>query len=184
MSPSNLFFILFYNPAAYPFLCSTANKNQPTISGRTNNFPGFWHTKAGVMTMEMPAFRVWHQTKDSFDPKTGQWTFVWRMSAVQILNVTAREVTIESKYGYANRLFRVGDSCILMQAVGVRDKNGNPVYTGDIVRVKDRDGRTNTGVVTDEGPMRVIRTDTETLTDWNNYETEVTGNIYQNSHNN
>lgn len=129
--------------------------------------------------MNMPIFRVWHQIKDAFDPKTKEWTYIWRMSAVQILHITAKEVTIESKYGYANRLHKIGENCILMQSVGVNDKHGKPVFVGDIILFKDSAGNTHSGEVEERGPLRVIRTATQELSDWNDYELDITGNIYE-----
>jgi hypothetical protein len=129
--------------------------------------------------MEMPVFRVWHRIKDAFDPKSKEWSYIWRMSAVQILHLTAREVTIESKYGYANRLYRIGEDCILMQAVGVRDMHQTPVFTGDRVRITDEAGTEYQGVVEERGPLRVIRTGDTILTDWAHYQLEVLGNIYE-----
>lgn len=130
--------------------------------------------------MEMPRFRVWHQMKESFDSKTKQWSYSWRMSLVQIINVTAGEVTIESKYGFGNRLYKVGDKCILMQSVGVRDLGGNPVFLGDIVRVTDRCSLEKfTGVVEEKHGMRFIQAQEAVLREWENYDVEVLGNKYE-----
>jgi hypothetical protein len=133
------------------------------------------------MKMEMPAFRVWHQIKDAFDAKTKEWTYIWRMSSVQILNITAKEVTIESKYGYGNRLYRIGENCSMMQSIGVKDIHQKPVFTGDFVKVKDAQQNVHTGVVEERGALRLIRTPGMELSCWDDYEIEVTGNIYEQS---
>ena len=102
------------------------------------------------------------------------------MSIVQVLNITAKEVTIESKYGFGNRLYRIGENCILMNSIGVSDTLEQPVFTGDIVRVKDQlTLKESNGVVEEQGPQRFIRTSDELLTNWAHYTLEVRGNIYE-----
>lgn len=130
--------------------------------------------------MILPTFRVWHQIKDSFDPKTKEWTYIWRMSAVQILNITSKEVTIESKYGFANRLHKIGENCILMQSIGVVDIRQQPVYTKDIVKIKDkRTDKEYIGVVEEIGPIRYLKSGDAMLSDWDDYEVEIIGNTFE-----
>ncbi|MCR3922977.1 MAG: YopX family protein [Firmicutes bacterium] len=130
--------------------------------------------------MDMPKFRVWHQMKDDFDAKTKQWTYVWRMSNVQLLNLTAKEVTIESKYGFGNRLYKIGPSCILMQSIGILDIQQKPVFTGDIVKVTELNTtKVKTGVVEDELAVRYIKVADDKMMNWDRYHVEIIGNIYQ-----
>lgn len=130
--------------------------------------------------MMLPKFRVWHQIKDSFDPKTKEWTYIWCMSAVQILNIIAKEVTIESKYGFANRLHKIGENCILMQSIGVSDIRQQPVFTKDMVKITDkRTGNEYTGVVEEKGAIRYIKAGDVMLTDWDHYDVEIVGNTYE-----
>jgi hypothetical protein len=130
--------------------------------------------------MNLPEFRVWHQMKEGFDPKTKEWSYAWRMSSVQIINVTAGEVTIESKYGFGNRLYKVGEACIMMQSIGITDIHGKPVFLGDIVKVKDsRTQELVIGVVEEKQAMRVIKTGNDELREWENYEVEIIGNKYE-----
>lgn len=127
-------------------------------------------------------YRVWHQMKDTFDAKTKQWSYVWRMSSVQILHITAKEVTIESKYGFGNRLYKVGPTCILMQSIGLNDKNNKPIFIGDIVNVKDKINETSfTGIIKEDNVTRYIETNKRMYMNWPDYELEVIGNIHEHS---
>lgn len=130
--------------------------------------------------MEIPKFRVWHRIKEAFHPQTKEWTYSWQMSDVQILNLPAREVTLDSKHGFANRLSKIGEHCILMQSIGITDRNNKSIYIGDVVTVNTRDG-VYTGVVEQEGAVRRIRTPETMLTNLDDYTIEVTGHIYADS---
>ena len=64
-------------------------------------------------------FRIWYKVKDSFDSSSKEWTYKWQMSPVQVLQIHTGEVILDIKYGYANRMNKIGQNCILMQSLGI-----------------------------------------------------------------
>ncbi|MDW7650947.1 MAG: YopX family protein [Bacillota bacterium] len=130
--------------------------------------------------MEIPQYRIWHKIKHSFDSKSKEWTYRWQMSPIQVLQIYTGEVVLDSKYGFANRVHKIGPDCILMQSLGITDKAQKPVYVGDIVKITDRQsGNDYTGTVEGRGAVYFVRTDGEELFIHRDMAVEVLGNIYE-----
>ena len=81
------------------------------------------------------------------------------------------------------------DDLELMQFTGLRDKNGNEIYEGDVVEYKFPDtpfdkGRITTGEISyleDKASFRLINDEYGELPIHDDIDIEVVGNIYENS---
>lgn len=57
----------------------------------------------------------------------------WKMSEVHSLHLNKKKVIVSDK-PYGNRSVEIGENCFLREYTGLNDKNGTPIYEGDIIR--------------------------------------------------
>ncbi|MCW3489450.1 YopX family protein [Dethiobacter alkaliphilus] len=130
--------------------------------------------------MDVPMFRIWYKVKQSVDAASKEWTYKWQMSPVQVLQIHTGEVILDSKYGFANRMHKIGRDCILMQSLGIKDVNQKPVYVGDIVKITDtQTGKEYTGHVEGRGAVYYVDVQGEELFIKRDMAVEVLGNVYE-----
>ena len=102
------------------------------------------------------------------------------MSPVQVLQIHTGEVILDSKYGFANRMNKIGPDCILLQSLGITDVNQKPIYVGDIVKMTDpQSGKEYLGTVEGRGAVYFVRTKEDELFIRSNMAIQVLGNIYE-----